>query len=218
MIVISEKVKEDLERELKINQEKDKKSFIVFCYDLPSEYLDSISDEDKRLVFLKRILFKNYIDKFSIFVSNSVYMCKEENFEKLLEEFDNQYSEIDEKGIKVKLDILGVAFNLELVKEKILAYVEKIEKESKNFFELVLDTDKVKDKKEIDKMNRNYKRLVRKLGIAINYRCSDLEILDKSLAIGKKEKLQNFYNNKYDVRRKINNLENDLRFRTPSKK
>lgn len=204
MKVISEKVLEKLESQI----EKDKPTFLVFCYDVPSEFIKNISKEEKGMLLLKRINFKNNLDKWSIFVNNSVYLINYHNLQNLINDFEENYEDIAEK-YRVDLKLLGLAFDLELVKDIIVDRIKTIQKETKNFFEYILDTEKVTEE-ELAKIKRTYKTIVKKLGIAINYRCKDLAVIDNSLSLAMHDKLKLLSNSRYEVLRKIRTFEFNL--------
>lgn len=190
---------------------KDKdKAFIVFCFDIPSEFRD-VSEKEKAQLLLKRMNWKNYIDKFSIFVSNSVYITPYSKIQNLLQVFDEFYGDLLDKYEKIGLNILGIHFDNDIVKDILVNHIKGIESKIKNFFEYVLDTKKAKDKDEVDKMERDYKKYIKWLNITRWYRIQDLRLLDDTLSNALKSKLDSLTYNKSDVSYRISVLKNDLK-------
>lgn len=190
---------------------KDKdKSFIVFCFDIPSEFRD-VPKEEKAKLLLKRMNWKNYIDKFSIFVSNSVYIIPYNKIQNLLQVFDEYYGDLIGKYDSIGLNLLGVHFDNEIVKDLLVTHIRNVENKTKRFFEYVLDTKKAKNKDEVEKMERDYKKYVKWLNITRWYRIQDLRLLDDTMANGLKSKLDNLSYNKSNVSYRISVLKNDLK-------
>jgi len=205
---INENVIEKLGQSVK---DKDK-AFIVFCFDIPNESRD-VSKEEKAKLLLKRMNWKNYIDKFSIFVSNSVYIIPYNKIQNLLQVFDEYYGELIGQYENVGLNLLGIHFDNEIVKTILVNHIKNIENKTKNFFEYVLDTEKVKSKDEMDKMERDYKKNIKWLNITRWYRIQDLRLLDDNLSNALKGKLDNLNYNKSQVSYRISALKSELKNR-----
>ena len=195
--IISDKVLEQLENHV----DKKRPNFIVFCFDIPSENIDTIDAIEKNKLLLKRMNWNNYIDKYSTFVNNSVYMIPYEKLSELIDMFENTYQDCAGK-YDIDLKLLGVAFNNDMVKDIIVNRLKALEKEVRNIFENILDTKKA-DKKTTDKIFRDYKRMVKKMNIARNHRIADLQLLDKVSADSLRQKLNTLFDVKYDVNRKL---------------
>jgi hypothetical protein len=212
MNIINENILDKLEEK----KAKDKENeFLVFSYDLPSERIENLKEEEMAQLKTKRTNFKNYLDKFSIYVNDSVYLIRLDKLRDLIEKLSIEYE--DEKLKKefkdmVKFTPIGFTIDKNFVKEIIIEQIKEIEKDSKNFFEYVLDMEnskKILKKIEIDKLKNDYKKVIKKLNINLYYRVSDLNIIDKPLSNSVYDKLRNILDSKYDVLNIIQKKETD---------
>ena len=204
------KVDKNSLKRLEKNIKKGKPNFVLYCFDLPSE--NKVKDNKilKRDLLLRRKNFSNRNKKFGTYVSDSVYIVSHNNIKKLINTFEDCYSDVDVKQI-IKFDILGLMYDEELVKRILTDFIENVVTDTKDFFDFIISLN-VEDCQKLSKSDwsvhlKKYKKCIREINVIREHKLNDLNEIDKSKTILYHEKINKLmgYRGNEKVLRKLNN-------------
>jgi hypothetical protein len=189
--------KDMLERVTKTNDK-----FVVVCFDLPSENINSKDEKLKKSLACKRITIGNSFYACGVRLNKSVYVIKTEKVNKLLSDVEKTYIGLPKEIVDiVDVKIVGKVFD-EVIEKLLFDDINKLMADMKEQLEL-LDVDirnNVSDKKSIF-LKRAYK--ISSIERIVDSRITDLQEINDTIANKKRQEYQRVRTFKREIMRLI---------------